>query len=240
MESLKNFIPAAMQQANSQGYGVDTQFTFFIVSSFLLGTDWLQDPAFIPLRTLLTECDADSDNQLRLNHCLHERQRLDMMLPAMHDQTLIVLHMSAENLSSRTVLQHWQAIARLRGIENIQLLTELYFCYYADFCQFFGLADKTEEIRKRAQGKTPAFLYRELSWEDALHFIDDLTFRQRYQFLLHFHLALSFGRFWRINPLHKQLRQAMKTADDTGRAAALIDFLRMYQQRLAENIKDGV
>ncbi|ELX1985393.1 hypothetical protein ONI83_004832 [Escherichia coli] len=228
VDALKDFMPPVIQQADRQGYGSDALLTFFIVSSFLLGFNWLQDPAFTPLKMLLAK---NNDSHSWLNYCRHERQKLNTLLPTLHDYTHIVLHMPVENVSPNAVLQHWQVICELRGIDAL-LLPELYFCYEADFRQFSGLPANTA---KREQ----ALLHSGLSLETVSDLSKDLTFRQRHQLLTHLHLALSFGRYYRTSPLHKLLHQALDTLE-MERVMVLTEFLRMHQQRLKENIKDGV
>lgn len=238
VDALKNFIPLALQQADQQGYGSDELFSFFMISSFLLGSGWLQDPVFTPLLTLLTDSGVDSDLTSRLHHCQHQRRRLEIALPALHESTITLLESSMDRFSPETLSKQWLAITQLRGVAANQSLPELYRCYEADFRQLTGLpainiglrSYRTETPKRLPHSGMP-------QGEESDVFINDLDHEQHHQFVLHLHLAMSFGRFYRTNPLHKALHQVLNTPI-LGRSLALTQFLRMHQQRLMEHTEE--
>lgn len=238
VDALKNFIPQALQQANQQGYGSDELFTFFMISSFLLGSGWLQDPVFTPLLTLLTDCGVDSDLTSRLNHCQHQRHRLEVALPALHERTITLLDSPMDRLSPETLSKQWREMTQLRGVSATQLLPELYRCYEADFRQLAGLPANNIGLSSYRQETSKRLPHSGMPQEEESEvFSNYLNHEQRHQFVLHLHLALSFGRFYRTNPLHKALHQALDTPV-LGRSLALIQFLRMHQQRLKEKTEE--
>ncbi|MGQ6550872.1 hypothetical protein ACUNEV_25545 [Serratia sp. IR-2025] len=238
VDALKNFIPLALQQADQQGYGSDELFSFFMISSFLLGSGWLQDPVFTPLLTLLTDSGVDSDLTSRLHHCQHQRRRLEIALPALHERTITLLESPMDRLYPETVSKQWRVITQLRGVAANQSLPELYRCYEADFRQLAGLPANNIG-QKSYQTETPKRLPHSgmPQEEEGDVFSNDLDYEQRHQFVLHLHLAVSFGRFYRTNPLHKALHQVLDTPI-LGRSLVLTQFLRLHQQRLMENTEE--
>ncbi|WP_114195203.1 hypothetical protein [Edaphovirga cremea] len=237
VDTLKDFITQTQHQANQQGYGSDELFTFFIISSFLLGSGWLQDPVFTPLITLLTDSGIDSDLTSRLHHCQHQRQRLEAALPALHDSTITLLESPMDRLPPETLSKHWQVMAQLRGVPADQSLPELYRCYETDFRQLAGLPAKNTGIKTPTPDTPKRLPHSGMPQEESHDFSNDQAHEQRHQLLLHLHLALGFGRYYRTNRLHKALHQALNTPVSE-RSMALIQFLRTHQQRLKENTEE--
>ncbi|WP_154675893.1 hypothetical protein [Entomohabitans teleogrylli] len=227
-ETLKQFITATRLQADQSGYATGELFSFFIISSFLSGTRWLEDPAYATLKMVLEDSVADSDITQQLHFCRHERQKLDAILPALHNSTIALLKSWPDRLVFESVLQRWQVLALDRGIPASSLLP-LYRCYAGDFRQFAGLPLEHNEVKHVNAG-----IYGEIPVEEVALYSADLTPELRYLLLLHLHLALGFGRFYQTNPLHSILHQVLKSADPE-RPVALIPFLSMQRQRLMDN-----
>lgn len=235
---VEAFIPVAIQSENNQRHLGGRYFSFHIISSFLLGLNWKQDPLFKQISDILDDNGMTIPFRidLAMYNCIEAKKHLDTMLLGLHNKLIEMMDMPGQMLTAIHIPNNWMEATKLRGVSEHINTDALRLCYENDYRQISNLPLRSPNEENISYGEIWARKNMGLPLIERDP-ANDLSDEQVYLLLVHLHLALSFGRFYRFNPLHQPLQKILSIAPKrtTEAKEMLADYLRAHQKRLQEN-----
>lgn len=233
-ECVPRLVDLTGELLAQEGLADGCDYSISLLPHFLLGVAWWGDPACKALQQITQVQSLNQQERLALlsEQTINHRQRLENVLPTMHDLTLALL---TQPKHSEDLAHRWHSISQamtLRGIAPLAHETS-YCLYEADACKRYGLAQPTH---KELNGnEILAYRYYGRRMPQPSDDLQNLPPLQRYQILLHVLLAIAFGRFFHANPLFSTwVSRLDEPEDERERHQALIKHLVAHQRALKE------
>ncbi|MBN3857760.1 hypothetical protein G3N59_30680 [Paraburkholderia sp. Ac-20340] len=231
---LDELVTQAGEAAVSLGYGEGQAYSFYIVTSFLLGLGWQNDPTCGDIEPILASAGMDQDSRLTmaLQTAIRERQQRESALASMHAIVLEALPATPDKVSSREMWLTWDAVTKQRGL-SVEMALACYETYECDARQRMGLLPVE---------RTPLNAYQRLGYQHmgiplptVVDDLRDMNEEHIARLSMHVFLALAFGRHYLVNPLLHGLHLAVdEAATLRERWQRWRDFLHNHHKLLKE------
>lgn len=238
-EDVPLLVAHAGALVSNSGYTCGREYSLLVLSHFLLGLGWWNDPASESVWSITQVPGLTQDERLDLLNveAIAHRARWMGQLTAMHDVALGMLRWPDDECDQD---QQWRSLEQLMALRGIpEDAHQACYCRYeSDACSRYALPDinhvelNGNEIRAyRYYGK------RLPQPSDDLHKLSPLS---RSRVLLHVLLAIAFGRHFYLNPLFTPWVKLLETTDSPReRRHALASQLAVHQQALKEPSPHG-
>lgn len=197
---VADFVNGAASIADRADCREGHAFSVHILISFLAGVGWADDPACSTLRAAFhaTGLAFDTRLDLTLQRAIQLRQQHEQAQPLMHGISATLLLARSDSLTEESL---WSALLRMmthRGLEPGSAKA-LYLRYEADGCRRHKLPVPPHQVLDGAQEQAYRYYAKRLPQpsDDLLN----LAALPRMLLLEHILLAITFGRFFYVNPL---------------------------------------
>lgn len=218
---------------------LDTHYSLLLLPHLLLGLGWWNDPGCHALHPLTQACSLTRQERSRLlaEHAITHRQRLERILPSMHELTLALMRDLEPDKGNDP---RWLSIARLMSLRGIAADRhyDSYCLFEADACKRYTLPAITH---KQLNGnETMAYRHYGMRIPQPSDDLKRLERLPRHRVLQHILLALTFGRYFHFNPLFTPWVCALDDLECPREAIRLLtEQLGTHQRALTEELADA-
>ncbi|MGE8304379.1 MAG: hypothetical protein ACN6PW_07985 [Pseudomonas kermanshahensis] len=231
-EDVPLLVADAGALVSNSGYTCGREYSLLVLSHFLLGLSWWNDPASKSVWSITQAPGLTQDERLDMLtvHAVAHRSQWEGQLTLMHDVTRQMLRLPDDDCDHDRQWRSLEQLMTLRGIPA-DAQQACYCCYESDASSRYALpainhmALNENEIRAyRYYGK------RLPQPSDDLYKLPPLS---RNQVLLHVFLAIAFGRHFYLNPLFTPWVKLLEATDSPReRCRVLASQLAAHQQGL--------
>ncbi|ROP58141.1 hypothetical protein EDF81_3304 [Enterobacter sp. BIGb0383] len=232
-DAVPNFVAIARKDAIAAGFEHGRKYSTHVLISFLLGPGWENDLPWEALQPVFDDTGMPLLTRLDMavNRATLLRQQIDKNLPSMHMVFQHFLQTAAHSLSAEDIWPAFSQMAVLRGVQTPARLQRLFTTLEADALALLHLPP----IARRKYSAYDLAGLRHMGRAvplptEGLHILNP---QQLSGFIYHILLALSFGRFYRRNPLFTTLHRLLKQPPQQHNAL-LRQFLQGHQNTLRE------
>jgi len=233
-EDVPLLVANAGALVSNRGYTCGKEYSLLVLSHFLLGLGWWNDPASVSVWSIHQVPGLTQDERLDMLtvRAVAHRMQWEGQLTLMHDVTRQILRLPDDDCDHDRQWRSLEQLMTLRGIPA-DAQQSCYCCYESDASRRYAL---------------PAINHKELNGNEVLAYryygkrlpqpSDDLYKLPplpRSQVLVHVLLAIAFGRHFYLNPLFTPWVKLLEATDSPReRCRVLADQLAAHQQALKE------
>lgn len=235
-DAVSEFVKRAGRNADRAGYGEGRMYSFYIISSMLLGYEWLDDSLCDSVSMALHERSMDLEVRLNLalNFAIAERRRHETVLPEMHVVTRQFLGLSVDGVCWEDMWKAFMQALALRGIGDTNVVFRCFEEREADFRKLHQLPP----IKRVGISANEVYSRQHMVLAAPMPDEGITSLKPLGIFLLgrHLLLALSFGRHFYESPLLATLHKQIQHAEQIPRPGQkLSDFLEWHVHVLKED-----
>lgn len=232
-EAVPAFVDIARKDAVTAGYEHGRKYSTHVLISFLLGPGWANDLPWGDLQPVFDDVGLPLLTRLDMavNKAILLRKQNEESLLSTHTVFQHILQTTANTLRVDDIWPAFSQMAILRGVQTPERLQGLFATLESDALALLHLPP----IERRKYSAYDLAGLRHMGRAvplptEGLHILNPQQLRG---FMHHILLALSFGRFYRRNPLFTTLHTLLKQSPQQ-HTALLQQFLQGHQHILRE------
>ncbi len=238
-EDVPLLVADAGALVSENGYTCGSEYSLLVLSHFLLGLGWWNDPASESVWSVTHVPGLTHDERLDMLtvQAVSHRSRWEGHLALMHDLTRQMLQLPEDECDPDRQWRSLEQLMTLRGIPG-DAQRACYCRYESDACLRYALpAINHVELN---ENEIRAYRYYGKRLPQPADDLYPLPFLSRNQVLLHVLLAIAFGRHFYLNPLFTPWVKSLEATDSPReRRLGLRRELAAHQQALKESSQHG-
>lgn len=232
------FMPLATKDAYLRNHSFGQAFSFCILSNFLLGLEWMDDPLFQETNLKITQShlDAASRWDYAMLQTIERRKQWEESIPQLHHLYINEINQSPTLEVNQFIQNYWYKACSILNIHSSKETNMLLHTYSNDFIAQEHIQVNRIIPKNYSPGELWARKNMGLSvtsnFSEFTH-IDQMDQAHKEGLLTHLHFALCYGRFYQKNPLHQLLVKTLELEDHLMNKFRAIEFITIHQKRLS-------